>query len=94
MQASWLCVLPRRSPSGFCALPPWTQDAQGNSGSQLLQLAQQQATELGSAAAAMPMRVSRIDAFLSSVEAGDTKLRGAAGLRIVSRAFCRWVLCR
>ncbi|KAF5837683.1 ABC1 family-domain-containing protein [Dunaliella salina] len=51
------------------------QDAQGGSGSQLLELAQQQATELGSAAAAMPLRVSRIDAFLSSVEAGDTKLR-------------------
>jgi len=51
------------------------QDAQGGSGSQLFQLAQQQATELGSATAAMPMRVSRIDAFLSSVEAGDTKLR-------------------
>lgn len=36
-----------------------------------------QASELGNATAAMPLRVSRIDDFLKSVEAGDTKLRGS-----------------
>ncbi len=35
----------------------------------------QQATEVGAAAAAMPLRVQRIDNVLTSLESGDLKLR-------------------
>lgn len=44
-------------------------------GSGLLTQLQQQATELGTAAAAMPRRVERIDATLGLLEAGELKLR-------------------
>lgn len=50
------------------------QDAAAQQGLFVQQL-QQQATEVGQAAAAMPLRIARIDALLSELEAGDLKLR-------------------
>ncbi|KAG1679839.1 hypothetical protein FOA52_012752 [Chlamydomonas sp. UWO 241] len=41
----------------------------------LISQVQRQASGLASAAAAMPMRIQRIDALLESLESGDTKLR-------------------
>ncbi|GIL68808.1 hypothetical protein Vafri_22040 [Volvox africanus] len=52
------------------------QDATGaRGGAALLEQVQQQASELGAAAAAMPLRIRRIEATLAQLEAGDLKLR-------------------
>jgi hypothetical protein len=50
------------------------QDSQSRQSLVLNQL-QQQATELGTAAAAMPMRVQRMDELLGAMESGEFKLR-------------------
>ncbi|PNW79848.1 hypothetical protein CHLRE_08g369150v5 [Chlamydomonas reinhardtii] len=47
----------------------------GSNSRLLLEQVQQQASELGAAAAAMPLRVQRIESTLSQLEAGDLKLR-------------------
>jgi len=50
------------------------QDAQSQRALVVTQL-QQQASELGAAAAAMPQRIARMDALLAAVESGEVKLR-------------------
>lgn len=58
-----------------CACAPLLlQDARSQQGFILEQL-QQQAAEVGQAAAAMPLRVARIESTLAQLESGDLKLR-------------------
>lgn len=45
------------------------------SGAALLEQVQQQASELGAAAAAMPLRIRRMESTMAQLEAGDLKLR-------------------
>ncbi|MEW5309310.1 MAG: hypothetical protein WDW38_001205 [Sanguina aurantia] len=51
------------------------QDAQKNAGGLLLSTLQAQATEIGSAAASMPLTIKRMDTTLGQLESGDLKLR-------------------
>ena len=67
----------------------------------LLEQLQQQATDLGQAAAAMPGRVQKMDATLALLESGDLKLRvrvleaerAARRAGVIQVAACALVLC-
>lgn len=70
---AWLTRLPLAHP--LCP----EKDSQSRQ-SLLINQVQQQASELTAAAAAMPMRIQRIDTLLEQLEAGDIKLRVRTGV--------------
>lgn len=64
----------QRTPTHSLPPPLALQDSRGQS-TFLLEQLQQQAADLGQAAAAMPMRVQKIESTMALLETGDLKLR-------------------
>lgn len=88
----WCLFAPRKLPQPRTPPPnptlPSLQDSRGQSAFLLEQL-QQQAADLGQAAAAMPMRVQKIESTMALLETGDLKLR-VGGRGPAGGGLVRW----